>query len=226
MVGRTRQVHYEPEVGQGSGMVGTENTQDPPPLAPFLASVMLGAEQFQQLLGGIHRGDDFSRATKNFFLFGGSQFDGLGGALRALAWVEGCEEAFQHMPLSSVQRRRLATQTLDGPALHWWRAIRGGLDLGVFDWDGFLLRFQNKFVPLSERNHLEKSFISLRQGGLFVIQLINRFNELSQFAPFMVDTEEKRVKRLLHCLNPQLAIQCQNNKEVLTKGRIRSSREI
>ena len=28
MVGRTRRVHYESEVGQGSGMAGTESTQD------------------------------------------------------------------------------------------------------------------------------------------------------------------------------------------------------
>ena len=137
----------------------------PPPLASILAPVMIGAEQSQQFLGGIRRGDDFIRAAENFFLFGGSRFDGLCGALKALAWIEGCEEAFQHMPLSSVQKRRLATQTLDGPALHWWRAIRGGLDLEVFDWDGFLLRFQDKFVPSSERDHLAESFISLRQGA-------------------------------------------------------------
>ena len=119
---------------------------------------MIGAEQLQQLPGGIPRGDDFSRATKNFSLYGGTRFNGLGGVLKALAWVE----AFAHMPLTPVQRRDLATQNLDGPALHWWRAIRGGLDLDVFAWDGFLLRFQDKFVSLAERNHLAESFISLR----------------------------------------------------------------
>ena len=54
MVGRTRQVQYRSEVGQGSGMAGTESTQDPPPssvfpaplppLAPILAPVMIRAE--------------------------------------------------------------------------------------------------------------------------------------------------------------------------------------
>ena len=85
--------------------------------------MMIGAEQVQQLLEGMPRTDEFARATRNYISYGGTRFDGLGGALKALAWIEGCEESFQHMPLSSVQKLRLATQTLDGPALHWWRAI-------------------------------------------------------------------------------------------------------
>ena len=64
--------------------------------------------------------------------------------LKALAWIEGCEEAFARMPLTSVQKRDLASQNLDGPALHWWRAIRGGVDLDIFGWEEFLLRFHSK----------------------------------------------------------------------------------
>ena len=80
MVGSTRQVHYEPEVRQGSDTQGTATTQDthppPPPLAPVVAPLLIGAEQLQQLLGGIPRGDDFSRATKNFSLYGGTRLTG------------------------------------------------------------------------------------------------------------------------------------------------------
>ena len=89
MVGRTRQVHYEPEVGQGSDTQGTATMQGtpapPPPLAPILAPVMIGAEQMQQLLGGMPKTDEFARATKNYISYGGTRFDGLGGALKALA---------------------------------------------------------------------------------------------------------------------------------------------
>ena len=224
VVSSTRQVQYRSEVGQGSKTQGTATTQDthppPPPLAPVLAPVlapaplaaplMIGAEQLQQLLGGAPRADDFAKATKNYISYGGTRFDGLGGALNALAWVEGCEEAFEHMPLSSVQRRGLATQNLDGAALQWWKAIRAGLDLAVFGWEAFLLRFHAKFVPLSERNKLSEEFLSLRQGAFTATAVINRFNALSRFCPSMVDTEEKRVERILHCLSPQLALQCQH----------------
>ena len=221
----TRRAFY-PEVGGGSGTQDTESTQGPPPpppvfpapfptppptpgMAPALAPLMIGAEQLQQLLGGLPRGDEFSKATKNFSLYGGTRFDGLGGALKALAWVKGCEEAFARMPLSSVQKRDLASQNLDGPALHWWRAIREGLDLGLFGWEDFLLRFHAKFVPHSERNQLSEAFINLRQGAMSATTLINKFNELSRFSLFMVDTEEKKVERRLHCLTPSLSLQCQ-----------------
>ena len=120
MVTQTRHTFY-PQVGQGSGTQDTESTQDPPPpafpapfptppptpvaaplLAPAVAPLMIGAEQLQQLLGGAPRADDFAKATKNYISYGGTRFDGLGGAWRALSWVEGCEEGFEHMPLSSV----------------------------------------------------------------------------------------------------------------------------
>ena len=113
------------------------------------------------------------------------------------------------MPLTSVQKRDIASQNLDGPILHWWRAIRGGIDLDIFGWDEFFLHFHSKFVPLSERNHLSEAFINLHQGVLSATALINKFNELIRFSPFMVDTEEKKVERILHCLNPSLSLQCQ-----------------
>ena len=213
MVRSTRQVHYQPEVGQGSDTQGTATTQDtqprpfaPPPLVPVMAPLLIGANQLQQLLGA--RADDGVRATKNFQLYGGTRYDGLGGALKALAWVEGCEEAFADMTLTSIQQRALAARHLDGPALQWWRVARVGLDLSTYAWEDFLLRFHAKFVPLSERNKLSEAFITLRQGAFSATALINRFNELNRFAPFMVDTEEKQVERILHCLNPQLAILC------------------
>ena len=101
------------------------------------------------------------------------RYDGLGGAVKAVTWIEGCEEAFARMELTPIQRRDIATQHLDTTALYWWRAIRAGVDLEVFGWNEFLLRFREKFIPLSERNSLCDSFINLRQGGLTATQLIN-----------------------------------------------------
>ena len=69
MVGSTRQVHYHPEVGQGSDTQGTATMQDTPPtfppfaplphalvMAPMVAPLMIGAEQLQQLLGAFLEG--------------------------------------------------------------------------------------------------------------------------------------------------------------------------
>ena len=73
MVRNTRQVHYQPEVGQGSDTQGTATTQDtqppPPPFAPLplvpaMAPLLIRSDQLQQLLGA--RADDGFRATKNF----------------------------------------------------------------------------------------------------------------------------------------------------------------
>ena len=54
MVRNTRQVHYQPEVGQGSDTQGTATTQDtqpPPPFAPsplaLVVAPMVGMDQLQ-----------------------------------------------------------------------------------------------------------------------------------------------------------------------------------
>ena len=114
-----------------------------------------------------------AKLSKDFTQLGGKRYDGLGGAVKMVTWIEGCEEAFSSMLLTPIQQRTIATQVLDGAALHWWRAIRTGLDLTVFGWNEFLLRFREKFIPLSEQTALCDSFIHLRQGGLSATQLIN-----------------------------------------------------
>ena len=131
--------------GRGSGG-GRGRGRGPTP-----TQMVIGEAQVQQLLGGLHRPDDFSKMTKNFTLYGGKRYDGLGGAIKAVTWLEGCEEAFSKMEISAIQKREMATQMLDGAALHWWRAIRAGLDLLTFGWNEFLLRFREKFIPYSER---------------------------------------------------------------------------
>lgn len=47
-------------------------------------------------------------------------------------------------------------------------------------------------------------FIQLHQGSLSVTNYIKKFDELSQFAPYMVSTDELKVERFLEGLRPKL----------------------
>ena len=85
------------------------------------SQVVLGEAQFQQLMG--QRTDSMAKLSKDFTQLGGKRYDGLGGAVKAVTWIEGCEEAFSSMLLTPIQQRTIATQVLDGAALHWWREI-------------------------------------------------------------------------------------------------------
>ena len=73
-----------PVAGAGRGRgVGRGRGRNPAPV-----QMVIGEAQVQQLLGGVHRLDDFSKMTKNFTLYGGKRFDGLGGAIKAVTWLE------------------------------------------------------------------------------------------------------------------------------------------
>ena len=49
---------------------------------------------------------------------------------------------------------------------------------------------------------------TFRQNGRPVTEYINRFNELGRYAPYIIDTEEKKVTRFLDNLDPDLSLAC------------------
>ena len=144
-------------VGRGRGGGGRGRGRGPAPV-----QMVIGEDQVTRLLGGLHRPDDFSKCTKNFSLYGGKRFDGRGGAVKAKTWLDTCDEVLARMVLTLVQRRDLVTQHLDDAALHWWRAIKVGLDLTTFTYEEFVARFREKFVPSAERDRLCSLFLNLK----------------------------------------------------------------
>ena len=82
------------------------------------------------------------------------------------------------------------------------------MDLTTFTYEEFVARFREKFIPSAERDRLSSLFITLRQSGRPVTEYINRFNELGRYAPYMIDTEEKKVARFLDNLDSDLSLAC------------------
>ena len=68
-------------------------------------------------------------------------------------------------------------------------------------WNSFLEKFRKKFIPKVVRERNEEEFIALRQRTLTVAQYEVQFTKLSNYAPDMVSTDEKRRRRFLQGLN-------------------------
>jgi len=51
----------------------------------------------------------------------------------------------------------------------------------------------NQYYPRDARRMKEREFLSLKQGGLSMMEYAIKFNELIRFAPHQVDTEERRM---------------------------------
>jgi hypothetical protein len=62
-------------------------------------------------------------------------------------------------------------------------------------WDEFKLAFREHYVPEGVLHMKQEEFIRLKHGGDTVIQYLNKFNHLSQYAIDQVNTDLKKKKK-------------------------------
>ncbi|KAH6777420.1 RNA recognition motif and CCHC-type zinc finger domains containing protein [Perilla frutescens var. frutescens] len=62
-----------------------------------------------------------------------------------------------------------------------------------------------RYFPESFKTKMETEFLNLRQGGMTVIEYERRFNCLSRYAPYIVDTDEKKARHFERGLRPEIA---------------------
>ncbi|XP_028116982.1 uncharacterized protein LOC114314724 [Camellia sinensis] len=133
------------------------------------------------------------------------KFSGDRGPPTADTWVQKCEMVFGRMQFTKVQKQELATHQLESAALFWWNSWKEGLDLMTLAWLNFKTRFDRKFVLATIRSQLSDEFLKLTQEGRTVIEYVTKFNELSRFAPYLVDTQEKKNEKFIKGLNHYLS---------------------
>ena len=64
--------------------------------------------------------------------------------------------------------------------------------------------FLEKYFPRVKREKKEMEFISLKQGNLSLVEYERKFDELSRYAPHLVDIEERKARRFERGLRPEL----------------------
>ena len=59
-------------------------------------------------------------------------------------------------------------------------------------WQEFTAAFREYYIPASVLNRKLIEFLDLREGSMFVMDYVNKFNHLLQYAGTHVDTDEKK----------------------------------
>ncbi|KAL5709694.1 hypothetical protein ACHQM5_020352 [Ranunculus cassubicifolius] len=155
---------------------------------------------------GSHHGNQFAKRNKDFISLGGTTFSGETGVIDAMKWIMQCDSLFKVMALSPVEQRELAAHQLTGSALYWWDDIRKGMDPNVFDemtWVDFKGLFEKRFVPEAIKAQLVEEFNQLVQGGRTVSEYRARFDELSVYAPHLIEGSMKNEK-FIRGLRPEI----------------------
>lgn len=77
----------------------------------------------------------------------------------------------------------------------------------------------DKYFPQSLRDFKEGEFLQLKQGNMTLKEYERKFDQLSRYAPHLVDMEAKKTRRFEQGLNPDLSM-------ILMSHRFTSYREM
>jgi hypothetical protein len=115
------------------------------------------------------------------------------------------EQKFRLIRCTETQKPLFAAQQLRGPASTWWGNFVAVQPAGhQVTWDEFKLAFREHYIPEGVLHMKQEEFIRLKQGGDTVMQYLNKFNHLSQYAIDQVNTDLKKKNCFMRGLNNQL----------------------
>jgi hypothetical protein len=125
--------------------------------------------------------------------------------LEADEWVRVMEQKFGLIRCTETQKPLFAAQQLRGPTRTWWANFLAIQPAGhQITWEEFKLAFREHYVLEGVLHMKQEEFIRLKQGGDTVMQYLNKFNHLSQYAIDQVNTDPKKKNCFMRGLNDRL----------------------
>ncbi|GKD19354.1 reverse transcriptase domain-containing protein, partial [Tanacetum coccineum] len=136
---------------------------------------------------------------KDFVACKPKEFDGKGGAVAYIRWVDKME-AIQHISgCGDNQKVKYSAGSLTGRALTWWNSEvrnRGREDVVGMTWEDFKALMKEEYCLSNEMQRLETEFWNHAMVGAGQSTYLDRFHELARLVPHLVTPETKRIERL------------------------------
>ncbi|XP_027166382.1 uncharacterized protein LOC113766385 [Coffea eugenioides] len=150
--------------------------------------------------------DSNDRALERFLKFGPPKFYGGPEPEIAEGWWERISDIFAALNYTEERQVTFAAFQFEGAARSWWNLVRTNWDMNRTPrtWANFTREFNAKFLPPLIQEKREDDFIKCKQGAMSVAEYEVQFTKLSRFAPELVVTEQRRVRRFVQGLNVEL----------------------
>jgi hypothetical protein len=108
-------------------------------------------------------------------------------------WLRILEQKFQLLTVTDEQKVRFTAQQLLGSASAWWDTFNA---MQLVDhhvtWQEFTIAFREYYIPAGVLNRKLSEFLDLKQGNMTVIEYVNKFNHLAQYAGTHVTLMRRR----------------------------------
>nr|XP_027109206.1 uncharacterized protein LOC113729075 [Coffea arabica] len=212
--GRSTRQHPEvggdrgPEVNQDHGHEGVAG--DPVATAINRITDVLERMTEHQALGPVHHQggpiDTEDRALERFLKFGPAKFYGGPETEVAEGWWEWISDIFATLNYAEERQVTFAVFQFEETACSWWNLVRVNWDRNHIPrtWANFTREFNAKFLPPLIQEKREDDFIKCRQGAVSVAEYEIQFTKLSRYAPELVATEQRRIRRFVQGLNVEI----------------------
>ncbi|XP_027151777.1 uncharacterized protein LOC113766514 [Coffea eugenioides] len=153
---------------------------------------------------GNHEGED--RDLERFQKFAPPKFISGPNPDLAESWMDRMLDIFAALRYSDERQISFAVFHFEGAARAWWNIIRAKWerDQTPWTWVNFTREFNEKYLPPIVQERREDDFIRLHQGASSVAEYETQFTKLSRFAPELVLTEQKRIRRFVQGLNVEI----------------------
>nr|XP_027075952.1 uncharacterized protein LOC113699803 [Coffea arabica] len=150
--------------------------------------------------------DSEDRALERFLKFGPPKFYGGPEPEIAEGWWERISDIFAALNYAEERQVTFAAFQFEGAARSWWNLVKVNWDRNHTPrtWANFTREFNAKFLPPLIQEKREDDFIKCKQGAMSVAEYEVQFTKLSRFAPELIATEQRRVRRFVQGLNVEL----------------------
>jgi hypothetical protein len=114
--------------------------------------------------------------------------------LHADEWLNTIEQMFSFLRVTEGMKASYAGHQLQGAIGIWWNHHKNTFPTNVeVIWDQFKTAFRGHYIPPGTMEIKHTEFVQLTQGNKSVNEYIQAFNNLTRYAPEMVDTDAKKI---------------------------------
>ncbi|KAJ0693671.1 putative transcription factor interactor and regulator CCHC(Zn) family [Helianthus annuus] len=134
-------------------------------------------------------------------------FDGTGGAVAFVRWVEKTDTVLRASKCAPDDQVTYISGLFRDGALSWWKLqvqTMGEAVAYALSWDELKELMYKKYYSRTESQKVETEFWNLKMEGPKIAEYVEKFQVLSRIVPYMVDPEFKRIERFIWGLAPQI----------------------
>ncbi|KAK1427893.1 hypothetical protein QVD17_16616 [Tagetes erecta] len=134
-------------------------------------------------------------------------FDGKKGSAATLEWLSEMEAVINISECRTDQAVKFVAHSFTGAANYWWTTVKqskGRKAIREMVWEDLKELMVKRFCPQYEVDRVEREFLNLTAGSMSHLEYTTKFNEMAQLVPYLVETEQRRIKCYVQGLPPRV----------------------